>query len=327
LKVPIFPPPVTTYLPVVPPTPQQPPQRPAPLPHPPVVSEPPPVVIARGTPAPVSAAGGSASDDAPQAADLAPPPPPVTPARPNETAGALPVFPQFEAKPPRKDRFADNPQKINTVGSFALSAVGGQDIVSGATAAGPVGDVRSLDGETNAYVGRLHGATLSLSGNEIYVSGDGVYHWRDPENGVNGGAAGSIDFSLNGSRTDGIVAISRLSTQSTLAPARPVGHTFIGLWSFDATADFENVSLKVRYNDLLAQSLGLNESVLKLWVYDTDHWVRITDSSFARDLTNHTLAGRWDSFTYVGVSAPDPGTATGLLGFAAGWLLRRRRRA
>ena len=75
----------------------------------------------------------------------------------------------------------------------------------------------------------------------------------------------------------------------------------------------------------MAKSLGLNESVLKLWRYDGTQWVRINDSSFARDTDNHLLSGHADGLTFFAVSAPEPSALAcmgGILGIA---LLRRRR--
>jgi uncharacterized protein (TIGR03382 family) len=205
-----------------------------------------------------------------------------------------------------------------------LSAVGGEDVLTSAAVAGPSVARQNANGN-GTVLQYLQGADLALSSNDLYVSGDRTYHWRDIENGVQRGSVNSIDFTLHGSTTDGIVTISRLPTHSTLAPARPTGHTFIGLWSFNSTAEFDSATLKVRYDEMLAQSLGLNENILKLWVYDNDQWIRITGSSFSRDLLNHTPSGEWGNFSYIGVSAPDPASSLGLVGLVASWLLRRRR--
>jgi hypothetical protein len=86
---------------------------------------------------------------------------------------------------------------------------------------------------------------------------------------------------------------------------------------FDSTARFDSVSLKVRYDECWPSRSGLKEDVLKLWVYDTDHWVRINDASFSRDLFNHTVAGTGTT-SRTSHQCPDPAGAVGLLGFAAG---------
>jgi len=127
----------------------------------------------------------------------------------------------------------------------------------------------------------------------------------------------------------GVLSIERLSTQTTLAPARPLGHHFIGIWSFDTTFAYDAVSLNVRYDEALAQSLGLPENILKLWVYDgeLDHWARIMDGTFSRDLGEHTLHGAYTrgSIEYFAVSAPEPVGVFSFLVAGTAALLRRRR--
>lgn len=175
----------------------------------------------------------------------------------------------------------------------------------------------------------LAGMTLNLdSGDRLIRPGDGTYHWDNPNAGIVTGGANSATVSFDDVTGGGLLSIEFLSPRTALAPARPNGHTFIGIWSFDTTFDYDAVTLDVRYDDLLAESLGLNEKVLKLWVYSDNRWIRIVGDTFWRDLDEHTLHGTFSNgkIDFFAVSAPEP---MGFFTFAvagAATLLRRRRR-
>ncbi|MBC7784883.1 MAG: sigma-70 family RNA polymerase sigma factor [Burkholderiales bacterium] len=169
--------------------------------------------------------------------------------------------------------------------------------------------------------------SLMLRPNDLFVcAADREYSWSDSAVGIEKGGVHSIQFTLTDVAAPGVLSIERLSRKTTLAPARPLGHTFIGLWGVRTEVDYASLNMTVHYDEALAQSLGLQEDVLKLWVYSGDSWLRINDSTFARDLTNHTLSGDGKMVQFIGVSAPEP-SLLGVLGILAGGLLRRRRRA
>jgi hypothetical protein len=115
-------------------------------------------------------------------------------------------------------------------------------------------------------------------------------------------------------------------------PKLPTGHTFIGVWKFDASEiEHGDVDLVVRYDDGLAHDLHLNENILKLWRYQDGQWIRMDhDASFWRDVDQHLLgvtvpAGNFD---YCAVSAPEPATLCVVgVGGALALLRRPRRRA
>jgi RNA polymerase sigma factor (sigma-70 family) len=169
--------------------------------------------------------------------------------------------------------------------------------------------------------------TLVLQSNDIYVmSGNQSYVWSDTASGIQPGQTNSVEFNVEGLSSPGLMKIDRLPVQSTIVPQRPGGHTFIGIWSLDAQFDYERLNLRVHYDDVLAQSLGLDEAALKLWMYGENGWARIIDSSFSRDLLNNTLSGAIGHAEFIAVSAPEPAGVLGLIGTAAVTLLRRRRR-
>jgi len=158
------------------------------------------------------------------------------------------------------------------------------------------------------------------------LPGTHTYTWGENEDDPTIDLVNSVRVTLEGAKAPGKLDISLLDKSRADVPALPTGHTFIGVWSFDAGATrATGVDLTVRYDDGLAKSLGLNESVLKLWRYDGTQWVRINDSSFARDLGNHLLSGHAEELTFFAVSAPEPSALACLAGIAGMALLRRRR--
>jgi RNA polymerase sigma factor (sigma-70 family) len=172
------------------------------------------------------------------------------------------------------------------------------------------------------------GLTSFVRPNQVFVhSGTDSYHWSDLAKGIDTDGVNSINLTVDGASNDGLLTIRNLSRGSTLAPPRPTGHTFIGLWQVDTEFDYTDLDMTVRYDHQLADQLNLNESILKLWVYDEGKWIRIVNDSFERDLEHHTLSGMWDHVAFIGVSAPEPTGAVVMMLSGAAMLLRRRRRS
>jgi hypothetical protein len=168
---------------------------------------------------------------------------------------------------------------------------------------------------------------LVLHPNDVYIrQGDGNYRWSDSLRGIEPGGTNSVNFALRDVAGDGVLSMERLANNTTLAPPRPDGHTFVGIWSIESLLTYGGIDLTVRYDDTLVASLGLDENVLKLWVNSQGDWIRITDESFERDLARHSLSGSWSGgpIGYFGVSAPEP-SLIGVLFTGAAALLRRRR--
>jgi hypothetical protein len=184
-------------------------------------------------------------------------------------------------------------------------------------------------GGFTATAGLCAAEWLTLRPSDIYAHpGDGTYAWSDAAHGITQGGVNSATITLHGASDFGVINIAKLANNTTLAPDRPTGHTFIGIWSVESLLQYSGIDLSVRYDDVLAESLGKREEDLKLWIYDGTEWSRIMDSTFARDLENHTLSGSWTNGTieYFGVSAPEPGAVFGMLVGGACALLRRQRR-
>jgi RNA polymerase sigma factor (sigma-70 family) len=125
------------------------------------------------------------------------------------------------------------------------------------------------------------------------------------------------------------LSVSLLATDRTDLPTLPGGHSFLGVWSVDTfgQADVEGIDLTVRYDDLLAGTLGLNQSSLKLWYFRDGLWSRVTGEDFWLDSANHLIGGHVDgSIDYFAVSAPEPGSVVTIALAGATLLLRRRAR-
>ncbi|MGC4030719.1 MAG: sigma-70 family RNA polymerase sigma factor [Tepidisphaeraceae bacterium] len=153
-------------------------------------------------------------------------------------------------------------------------------------------------------------SSIVMHHGDVYVPGDGSYSWSDRLTGVDAGGANSVDFTLTGVQTGGgVLAIERVPVTSTVAPERPTGHHFVGIWAITADFSYDSITLTPYYDVAFAESLGLPENVLKLWVYDPAKadWIRIMDDSFSRDLVAHTVTGTYadGTPTFFAVSAPN----------------------
>jgi hypothetical protein len=166
----------------------------------------------------------------------------------------------------------------------------------------------------------------------IHVAqGAGEYTWGEDDSDPLIDLVNSVRLKIDGAQQEGDISIALLSPLRSDIPALPEKHKFIGLWSLDTTGvgDFEGMDIQVRYDDAMADTLGLQEHILKLWEYNgaTATWTRLDgEASFARDTFNHIVSGRLSSdATYFAVSAPEPSGAV-LVMVAGAALLRRRHR-
>lgn len=250
------------------------------------------------------------------------------------------------APPPMHMSVATSDQKKRRNGSFAEGADSGSDgsfNVSPPSVSLPQFAASATDGSNLAYLStgplvpdfsnRLKPGGISEafnlgSGDRLVGAGDGTYQWDDVDKGIAFGGVNSATVTFEDVVGGGVMSIERLSTNTTLAPARPQGHKFIGIWSFDTTFSYDAVSLQVRYDESLAQSMGLDEKLLKLWVYDDSKWIRVVGNTFWRNLNEHTLHGAYygGSIDFFAVSAPEPVGMISFLIAGAAALLRRTRR-
>jgi hypothetical protein len=159
--------------------------------------------------------------------------------------------------------------------------------------------------------------------------GTNTYTWGENPADPTIDLVNSVRLTLRDAEHAGKIDVSLLDKTRPDVPVLPRGHTFIGVWSIDTglTRPDGGVDLTVRYDEGLAHHLGLNESVLKLWQYEGDRWVRINDASFSRDVARNTLSGHANpDLSYFAVSAPEPSSGAVVLVAGAALLLRRRRR-
>ena len=184
-----------------------------------------------------------------------------------------------------------------------------------------VNSVDNAAGRSNGWFAE-NGGRLFLPKIPI-TPGTHSYTWGDNADDPTIDMVNSVRVTLHEAQAPGKLEVSLLDKGRADVPALPAGHTFIGVWSFDAgVTRAAGVDLTVRYDDRLAASLRLDESDLKLWRFDAGQWVRINDASFSRDVQNNLLSGHAHSLSFFAVSAPEPG-ALGLVGLVSLALLRR----
>ncbi len=111
-------------------------------------------------------------------------------------------------------------------------------------------------------------------------------------------------------------------------PAFAAGSNIIGVWDFDLTLDSDSPStdltcssIAIRYDDVLAATLGIDEADLQLLQYVNGSWI---DLGATVDTTGNVISAGMDSVSMYAVGVvPEPGT---LVLLAAGTLAFFRRR-
>ena len=233
----------------------------------------------------------------------------MTAARPAGRAAAAPH--PFRSSRRRRSSYADG---------------GGRDrelIILGYGAVANTIDIPGVNG-SNRWFARNNGRLILP---KIPIApGTAAYTWGEAPADPTIDLVNSVRLTLHDAANPGKLDVSLLDKHRADVPALPQGYTFVGVGSMDLglSKPGGGVNLVVRYDDGLAQELGLNEASLKLWQYEGGAWLRINDSSFARDMANHILSGHAGAdATFFAVSAPEPGAAALLCLTGAAVLLRR----
>jgi hypothetical protein len=171
---------------------------------------------------------------------------------------------------------------------------------------------------------------LELPGIAVQTGTNG-YTWGGAVDDESPSLVNSVRLTFHEVQSEGLVKIALLALDHDEVPTLPVGHHFIGVWSYDAggVVAAGGTDLLVRYDDALASQLGLDENVLKLWKYADGAWQRLDhEASFVRDPALHTLFVHTDmeGASLFAVSAPEPASVGMIAGGLCLWALRRRRR-
>lgn len=152
--------------------------------------------------------------------------------------------------------------------------------------------------------------------------GTGTYVWTDPARADEEGAP-FIQFLLTDVVDPAPMLIDPIAPEDYGILDLPAGHRFANVWSMNTTASFNSAEFVIHYDDAHIHELGLDETKLKLWVFDGE-WKRIDDGL---DITQDLIWGEFpgSGFAYVAISTPEPGAILSL-GLGAGYFLMRRRR-
>ncbi len=139
----------------------------------------------------------------------------------------------------------------------------------------------------------------------------------------------SVQMAFEGVENLGKLSISLLAEDHSEVPTTPPELTLIGVWDFTPLTpiEFESADLTFRYDDALAERLGIEEDSLQVFHYMGDHWQDVTDWIdtdnkwiYTKKLTSLSPFG-------IGMLVPEPATLTMLALAAVAVLLWRRRSA
>lgn len=107
------------------------------------------------------------------------------------------------------------------------------------------------------------------------TAGVNTYNWGEAATDTDIDMINSARITFNSSAA-GTLTGSLLCDGRSDLPVNP--YRVLGAWNFQNTASVSNVGIVIRYDDLLAAELGTTEANLKIYQYQTNHWVDITSS-------------------------------------------------
>jgi hypothetical protein len=217
--------------------------------------------------------------------------------------------------------------ELSNSGRVVADGYGADRALDLSTAAGVVNSLDNSPGGTNGWYAQ-RGGELLLPDLYAPVGQNVSLAWGESAGDRVPDLVNSLLLRADRVSHAGEVSIALVSLDRQDVPALPQGHRFIGLWRMDASAALEGVELAVRYDEAMAQRLGIDESMLKLWMHAPGgQWQRLDERDLGRWPDINILIGRdvaGDS-NWLAISAPEPAWLGGVL--LAGWMLVRRRRA
>lgn len=157
-----------------------------------------------------------------------------------------------------------------------------------------------------------------------FEAGSHTYTWGESPADPVLDLINSMRITLHGAHADGSMTLSLLAPDRADVPSLPNPRTIVGLWQLDGL-EADSLSVAIRYDDILAHQLGVDESSLTLWGFDGT-WRPLTDH-FSLNSYDHLISADGHPVTYLAVvgSVPEPGLLS-LMAVAAGLLLARRTR-
>jgi hypothetical protein len=190
-------------------------------------------------------------------------------------------------------------------------------------------------GGTNGWYAR-EGGRLVLP--PITITGDRAYNWGETSDDTVIDLVNSVRLTPHGVTSEGLLSLTLLDPASSEVPALPQDTVAIGVWRMIGTLDLDSLDVLVRYDELLAGQLQLDERTLGVWTFEQGGW-RQAQFAAGIDLQQNLVwgtvgTGGLPSYlavtgSHLPASAAVPEPAASLLGcaLAAGTLLRRRRTA
>jgi hypothetical protein len=205
---------------------------------------------------------------------------------------------------------------------------------------------------TNGWYAQNGGAIVLAP---INVDGNRFYTWGEDAHDNVIDLVNSVRFRPKlTSGTSGTMDLSLLDPGNSDAPTLPEGLVAIGLWNISSSVNFSGLNLLVRYDDSLANELGISQHDLELFVYD-DGWEEATGgvdpnskliwgtartpTYFAVGVLSDELAAIQPAaataaslsvpaaaITPPAAALPEPSGILAAVAIGAGTLLRRRRR-
>jgi len=188
-------------------------------------------------------------------------------------------------------------------------------------------------GGTNGWYAR-EGGRLVLP--PITITGDRAYNWGETSDDPVIDLVNSVRLTPHGVTTEGLLSLTLLDPGASEVPALPKDTVAIGVWRMIGTLELTSLDVLVRYDELLAEQLQLDQRTLAVWTFERGDW-RQAQLAAGIDLEQNLVWGTVGTGglpSYLAVtgshspaSAVVPEPAASLLGcaLAAGTLLRRRR--
>ncbi|MGD0653793.1 MAG: PEP-CTERM sorting domain-containing protein [Thermoguttaceae bacterium] len=192
--------------------------------------------------------------------------------------------------------------------------------------------IENLVGQRHGWGAEDHGKLTLPS---VAVLHDGIYNWGESPYSIGSDPSfdqyidlvNSLQINIKGIGNPASLTGSLLATDNDdISGPFPTGSKIIGVWDLNLTASFVKANLTFRYDDYLAQELGINdENLLQVYHFHNGQWEQVTSSIDTGNKWIYANGITSCSQFAVGV-VPEPSTIVLLATVALAGLLAWRRR-